>query len=137
MTFEQVLNSRRHLYLLCSKLIDLSQFIEPFERNVCCPFHDDSTPSAKLFNDKDGIQRLFCYSCNRQFTSYDYIVRVLGKDVKETLLGSYSLSELEVHASKMDFSTNKVPLNKSSEEALNAYLEEEDLELLLRKYYNE
>jgi len=40
---------------------------------IPCPFHHDENPSAKFFeNDSDGIIKLFCFGCQKQYTSYDY-----------------------------------------------------------------
>lgn len=41
---------------------------------VLCPFHADSNPSAKFYIDTDGIERLYCFSERKQFTSFDYLV---------------------------------------------------------------
>jgi len=41
-----------------------------------CPFHDDNTPSSKLYEDPDGTVRLFCYRCKKQYTSFDYLSQI-------------------------------------------------------------
>ena len=49
--------------------------------SIRCPFHGDARASAKLqLNDADGIQRIWCYVCGKQFTAFDYIRDVLNQD---------------------------------------------------------
>lgn len=38
-----------------------------------CPFHEDNSKSAKLFEDN----RLYCWACHKQYGSYD-VLQVLG-----------------------------------------------------------
>lgn len=49
-------------------------------RMIPCPFHHDTNPSAKFYNDEDGIVRLHCHGCKKQFTSFEYIRDVRGRD---------------------------------------------------------
>lgn len=48
---------------------------------VRCPFHEDSSPSAKIYEDSDG-ERLFCFVCRRQYRATDFIKEVMGIEVK-------------------------------------------------------
>lgn len=82
--------------------LSLSQFIPDLSLgNIRCPFHDDSRPSARYFNDADG-DRVFCHKCNRQFDVYDYIWKTHGDPMKwilhefpmETLLQQAELFDL-------------------------------------------
>jgi hypothetical protein len=64
--------------LLLSKvigyLIPISELLNTDAKMVLCPFHVDSRPSAKIYSDdEDGIERLFCYSCRRSYTSYNLL----------------------------------------------------------------
>ena len=36
---------------------------------LCCPFHDDKRPSAKLFQDN----RMWCFSCARMYDPVDFV----------------------------------------------------------------
>lgn len=135
MTFNEASRNRRSLYILCSKLVGISEFVGDEGRSVCCPFHDDSRPSAKVFKDKDSVERLFCYSCNRQFTSFDYIEKVEQRQVKDFLLERYSLQVLDELTKQFDLNPPKREIDNSLKEALSTYLKSEDLESLLLSYY--
>lgn len=45
-----------------SRLVPISQLMGAETTIVCCPFHDDRNPSAKMYEDGDG-ERLFCFYC--------------------------------------------------------------------------
>ena len=45
--------------------------LEPKNKKVCCPWHDDSNPSASILNDSTGHWRVFCHACNRSGDIYD------------------------------------------------------------------
>lgn len=55
--------------------------MRPGSGNIKCPFHDDKNPSAKLYLDTDGIERIYCFSCRKQYMSYDYYRDVVEADV--------------------------------------------------------
>jgi len=38
---------------------------------LCCPFHDDERPSAKLFPDN----RMWCFTCGKMYFPVDFIYR--------------------------------------------------------------
>lgn len=59
-----------------ARLIPMSRVMGAETRIVCCPFHDDNNPSAKLYDDPDG-EHLYCFYCKKQFSSYDYVTRIL------------------------------------------------------------
>lgn len=83
-------------FMAVSKLIPLSLFLGKRRGMVKCPFHMDSTPSAKMFlDDADGIEKLHCFSCRKQFTSYHYIGRVLGENPFEYLALRVSKDRVE------------------------------------------
>lgn len=88
--------NRLFLSKVVGYLIPISQFIGQ-ERMVPCPFHLDSRPSAKVYSDdQDGIERLFCYGCRKNFTSYHYIKDVLAKDPYKVLFDSFSETAIRV-----------------------------------------
>lgn len=79
--FSDLIGNEHRLRKFISYFIPISYFFGgDTYQNVLCPFHMDSTPSAKLFRDEDNTSRLFCFACRRQFTSYDYIKKVIGKN---------------------------------------------------------
>jgi len=47
-----------------------------------CPFHDDHRPSAKVYRNGEEGDLLYCFGCNRQYDSYDYVKEVLQEDPK-------------------------------------------------------
>lgn len=70
---------------LLKSLINLNYSLDTFincnEKTIFCPFHYNvDTPSAQVYKDLDGIYRIYCFSENRQYTSYDYIKLILGRD---------------------------------------------------------
>lgn len=59
----------------------LDIFIDCNEKTIFCPFHYNvDTPSAQVYKDVDGIYRIYCFSENKQYTAYDYIKLILGKE---------------------------------------------------------
>lgn len=67
-----------------------------------CPFHVDSKPSAKFHDDPDGATRLWCFSCRKQFTSYDLLVK-WGIDPTK-YLSSGAQDEIEYEQRELDYS---------------------------------
>ena len=60
-----------------------------------CLFHNDiNKPSAKLFFDDDGVERLWCFVCKKQFTAYDYVKLILKENPLTVLLKDISETEL-------------------------------------------
>ena len=61
-----------------------------------CPFHEDTRhKSAKVYEDEDGISRLYCYGqCQTQYTVYDYIKKILNKNPKTFLLDNYTTGQI-------------------------------------------
>ncbi len=66
------------IHQIVAKKVSIQSLIE-VDRNqvglkmVICPFHEDTNPSAKFFNDKDGVTRLYCFGCGKQYDSYHYL----------------------------------------------------------------
>ena len=80
--------------------VDLSTYGATF-----CLFHDDKNkPSAKFFIDDDGIQRLYCFVCKKQFTAYDYVKLILKENPLTILLKD--ISETELRDTLNDFLSN-------------------------------
>ncbi len=81
--FTDLINSPYKLRKFIAYMIPIYKYYDAElpRYNVICPFHNDSNPSAKLFIDEsDGISRLYCHACRKQFTSYNYIKDVLHRN---------------------------------------------------------
>lgn len=114
-TFDEIAKDRRMLYKFVLLEVPISDFFggDTFElgRNVECPFHGDSTPSARIFSgDADGIVKLYCYACRRQYSSYDYVRRVLNEDPAMYMRRKFSLSELNLKAGIFGFTDVYIPV---------------------------
>lgn len=72
---------------------DLAPLVEALEsrgcrvkgRAACCPWHDDTTPSASLLQGNDGIWRVFCHPCSRRAHVLDLRAEDEGKNVADLL----------------------------------------------------
>lgn len=97
-----------------SHLIPISSFLKKTFRLQLCPFHEDNRPSAKLYKDSD-YERLFCYACNRQYTSYSYIKIVLGKEPIKYLFEHVVFEEIFFIFSLLKFKRDKIVKKKRIE----------------------
>ena len=52
---------------------------------IKCPFHDDTNPSAGVFQCQDGIWRFRCHSCDAKGDVFDIQARRTGKPLSEIL----------------------------------------------------
>ena len=93
----QLKNNQRLLERTFSALAPLTNWLEDTTRNQLCPFHDDSRPSARLHKDDDGIERLWCFTCNRLYTSVD-LARTYGEHSDLLKMMVEELGESEVMA---------------------------------------
>ena len=90
------LYKKADLRYLCTYLVPLTDLLTTHYGSIYCPFHHNvNTPAASLFKDKDGAERIYCYSCKKQFTSYDYITLILEKDPIQFLLKKYTKEQLD------------------------------------------
>lgn len=82
----QLWNNKLLLRSVVERSLSFEVYYSIEQRMIVCPFHYDSRPSAKFFeDDDDGVIRLHCFSENRQFTVYDYITDILGLDAIQEL----------------------------------------------------
>jgi DNA primase len=44
-------------------------YLRQGSNKACCPFHNDNTPSAKVFEDTGN---LYCYACRRLYGAADF-----------------------------------------------------------------
>lgn len=115
---------KSELRYLCEKLIPLTSLMTAHYGSVFCPFHHNTnTPAASLFKDPDDTERLYCYACKRQYTSYDYIelvleespithlLKVADKETMDNML-KYRIDKYEVQTSKFEFTTIENLLNE-------------------------
>lgn len=47
-------------------------YMRPGASKACCPFHDDSTPSAQVHLETSSI---WCYACRKKYTHIDFAAR--------------------------------------------------------------
>lgn len=77
---------------LIERYYNITDFIDISEYGPCyCMFHDDrNKPSAKLFKDEDGIERMWCFVCRKQYTSWHYIKLILNENPIARFLKDYT-----------------------------------------------
>ena len=94
----------------CKLLVPLSSLANLNLGSVYCPFHTNiHTKSASLHLDPDGVERLWCYVCKKQFTSYNYLTQILGiKDIKKYMLDRFSEEEIENAYNKLLRAKDKI-----------------------------
>jgi len=54
------------------------------EFEACCPFHQESTPSFKIYN-KGGVDRFQCFGCGEQGDVIDFVIKIKGLDSKDVV----------------------------------------------------
>jgi hypothetical protein len=130
------------LYLVVSKLFPISDFLDNGElkKHYKCPFHNDITPSAKLYTDeKDGIERLFCYSgsCRKQYTSYNYIKDIIGVSPLGYLVSHEKETRVSIILSTFDKvgEDNDLTKIKIIESCKSCFEIDMDLSLFINKIY--
>lgn len=119
-------------FLLVSRLIPISILYGHKNGKVLCPFHDDIKPSAKIHEDDDKIERLYCFSCRKQFTSWHYLKLILGiEDLIQYLRSNFDLETLEEYAkiitlardSVIDIKRRAIPNFKKTED-INEFIQQ-------------
>ena len=99
----EVLSNKTLLRLVISRVFPISDFLgTPSGSHYLCPFHMDSTPSAKIHRD-DDLERLYCFSCRRQFTSYDYLTRIRELNPSVVLKNYITPEQLEAAVAYFKF----------------------------------
>jgi len=115
-------------------MIPISEFLKVSRGNVACPFHVDSTPSSRVYEDKDGIARLFCYSCGFQYMGFDYIKKILGEDPTAYFLARFPKTVLEAALAGIPdqvFIHPKIDISRQ----VATYHKDEDIEKFLHDVY--
>ncbi len=54
----------------------------------CCPFHEDSRPSAGIFQSEDGSWHFRCHACKITLDLFDLRAKARGTSLKEVLTGA-------------------------------------------------
>lgn len=49
---------------------------------ICCPFHNEKTPSLKLY---DGNRGFYCFGCGEYGSVIDFVMRYFGLDFKSAI----------------------------------------------------
>ena len=49
---------------------------------ICCPFHNEKTPSLKLY---DGNRGFYCFGCGEHGSVIDFIIKYYGLSFKEAI----------------------------------------------------
>ena len=49
---------------------------------ICCPFHNEKTPSLKLY---DGNRGFYCFGCGEHGSVIDFVMRYFGLDFKSAI----------------------------------------------------
>lgn len=81
---------------ICASLISIKDLMGVSYGTCLCPFHDDyHHRSAKVYQDTDGVSRLYCFGrCNKQYHSYHYIKKVLRKNPYYYLIENFGTDKL-------------------------------------------
>lgn len=114
-----VLRDAKKLRIFFSRMVPLTTFLSGWRPGspLVCPFHNDSNPSAKLFKDPDGVERLQCFTEHRQYTSYDYVKTVLKQDPLSYLLKNFSQAQMENGLKSVIFTISNRPVAVDLDEA--------------------
>ncbi len=48
---------------------------------ICCPFHNEKTPSLKLYG-----KRFYCFGCHRGGSGIDFVMELFGLDFRNALM---------------------------------------------------
>lgn len=119
-TLPDVFQDEKKLRIFFARSIPITDFLTGFEgSSVPCPFHGDTTPSAKIFHDPDGTVRLHCFAEHKQYTSYDYVKQILKQRPASFLRKKFNEQELEGILKKVVFTIVKRPIVVDMDSASN------------------
>ena len=120
-------------------LSELGDF-NPYSPVILCPFHDDrNKPSAKFYqDDEDGIQKIWCFVCRKQYTAYDYVKLILHQD--PILMLTKEIPEQELILAVNDYIANagKLEMRKSKidDEVIKTMNEKDFIKYICMGDYN-
>lgn len=101
---KRVVKSTLNNFITLSELMNVKEY-----GSMYCEFHGErrekgSHPSAKFFSgDSDGIERIYCWVCKRQYTAYDYVKIVMEQNPVSYLLHNISHLELLNYTENLKF----------------------------------
>lgn len=130
--FTQLLENRDLLKEIIINMIPLSNFVGISDGSTYCPFHQDVRhKSAKIYEDEDGISRMYCFGqCQTQYTSYDYIVKILKQNPFTYLLSKYSslrileaINNYKNHSETENIKVNYVKMKIQNSENLVQFID--------------
>lgn len=109
------LNSDRlKLKQVFDTLIDLKEFLtekDIHSANCYCIFHGDTGKPSATFHDgsteEDGIDKLWCYVCRRNYTAYNYVTKILEENPISYLLKYFSKEFLDNYVKNFNFENYK------------------------------
>ena len=102
---KEILRSKIRTKQFVNRFFPITDFINSGGGLVRCPFHDDSRPSAKIFYDEDAVH-LYCYACNKQYGSSDYLELIKGISPSEFLKAQFESNPERINV----FSETYVPI---------------------------
>ena len=141
MAIEQDLGDYKILKRVFVSLLHIGKFLGQEYGTVFCPFHSDTIhKSAKIFNDEDGSQRLYCWAENRQYDSYDYVRYVLHQE-PIVFLRTYFTREVLQEVVEQVKSAKKVEGSvvhhkEMLEQLGKIYIQRDNLDGFLESYYS-
>lgn len=109
---------------LASLLRAMGHRVDRIPVTMLCPFHEDRSKSAKLYEDN----RLYCWTCHKMYGPYDALQRlgISDAEIKRRLskMGVILLEEEKgftvdaerAHEMKTKFRLGKIPLRKMLDE---------------------
>lgn len=91
--------SDKAVKILVERLVPFENLTDVGYGNVFCPFHENpktsKSKSARFYFDEDGITRLQCWGCHRQYTSYDYIKSIMNTNPLKYLQNNFTEKEIK------------------------------------------
>jgi len=125
------------VWFILSKGKSIVDFVGKHSGAFFCPFHDDiNKPSAILkTKDKDEIDRVHCFSCGTQYTSYHYVTKVLNLDPVEYIFSNIPEITIKALYNGSQVLTNNI--SKEKTEKINDLWKEsnKDLKVFINKLY--
>lgn len=104
-SFDDISENKKFLRIFTSRIIPITTWLPDINHNIKCPFHDDSTASARIYHDKDCV-RLYCFPGETKVSLVDGSTKSikdinLGEEVKTgsgkgEVLAKYNLGKKKI-----------------------------------------
>ena len=126
--FLDICRNKQLCRYLISKKYDIRDLMIEDGLNIrFCPFHDDEAsgkPSIKIYTeDEDEVQRLYCFSENKQYTSYDYFELIRGENPLNLLSKNNIVNENNIQDIKDELEFIKTKKTNENLQFIQACLE--------------